>query len=105
MKVSGAIARPRPNCTSRFDSIVPWKSPPGFRTPDFGEAAADIAHPTAKDDIPRQHIVETRVREGQRVGISLAQAQSNAARGRLAASEVEAGRGTVDRLDGQGRAR
>jgi Plasmid pRiA4b ORF-3-like protein len=48
-----------------------------------------------KDDVPRQHIVETVVREGQRVGINLAQAQSKAARGRFAASEVEAGRGTV----------
>jgi hypothetical protein len=33
----------------------------------------------------RQRIVETLVGEGQRVGISLAQAQSKAARGRLAA--------------------
>ena len=46
-------------------------------------------------------MVETLVGEGQRVGISLAQAQSKVARGRLAASEVEAGRGTVDRLDGK----
>src|SRR5207237_5841213 len=69
--------------------------------PDLGKAAADIAHRTVKDDVPRQHIVETLVGEGQRVGISLAQAQSEAARGRLAASEVEAGGGTVDRLDGK----
>ena len=40
-------------------------------------------------------------RETRRVGISLAQAQSEAARGRLAASDVEAGGGTVDRLDGK----
>jgi hypothetical protein len=30
--VSGATGRPRPNCPSRFDSIVPWWSPPCFRT-------------------------------------------------------------------------
>jgi hypothetical protein len=69
--------------------------------PDFGEAAADIAHRTVKDDVPRQHIVEALASEGQRVGIGLAQAQTEAARGRLAASEVEAGGGTVDRLDGK----
>src|SRR5215467_12022720 len=42
--------------------------------PDLGEAAADIAHRTVKDDVPRQHIVEALVGEGQRVGIALAQA-------------------------------
>jgi len=51
-----------------------------------------------KDDVPRQHIVETLVGEGQRVGISLAQAQSKVARGRLAASEVEAGGGTMKNI-------
>ena len=78
------------------------EEPAGLQdAPDFGEAAADIAHRTVKDDVPRQNIVETLVGEGQRVGMGLAQAQSKAARGRLAASEVEAGRGTVDRLDGK----
>jgi hypothetical protein len=24
MRVLGATGRPRPNCASRFDSIVPW---------------------------------------------------------------------------------
>src|SRR5215472_13813776 len=69
--------------------------------PDLGETAADIAHRTVKDDIPRQHVVETLVGKGQRVGIGLAQAQLEAARGRLAAGEVETGAGTVDRLDGK----
>jgi len=54
-----------------------------------------------KDDVPRQHIVETLIGEGQRVGIGLAQAQSEATRSRLVASEVEAGGGTVDRPDGK----
>ena len=45
--------------------------------------------------------VETLVGEGQCVSIGLAQAQSEAARGRFAASEVEAGGGTIDRLDGK----
>jgi len=57
--------------------------------------------PVAPDTVPRQHIVEARVREGQRVGIDLTQAPPEAARGRLAASDVEAGGGTVDRLDGK----
>ena len=69
--------------------------------PDLGEAPADIAHRPVKDDVPRQHIVETVVSKGQRVRIGLAQAQSEAARGRLAASEVKAGGGTVGRLDGK----
>jgi hypothetical protein len=74
--------------------------PAGFQdAPDFGEAAPDIAHRPVKDDVPRQHILEALVGEGQRVGIGLAQAQSEAARGCLAASEVEAGGGPVDRLD------
>ena len=46
-------------------------------------------------------MVETLVGEGQRVSIGLAQAQSEAARGRFVASEVEAGGGTIDRLDGK----
>jgi hypothetical protein len=56
--------------------------------PDFGETAPDIAHRTVKDDVPRQHVVEALVGERQRVGIGLAQTQSEAARGRLAASEA-----------------
>jgi hypothetical protein len=69
--------------------------------PDLGETAADIAHRAVKYDVPRQHIVETLVGERQCVGIGLTQAQSEAARGRLAASEVEAGGGAIDRLDGK----
>jgi hypothetical protein len=65
------------------------------------KTAANIAQYPVKDDIPRQHIVETLVSDGQRVRIGLAQAQSEAAGGRLAASEVEASGGTVDRLDGE----
>jgi hypothetical protein len=60
------------------------------------EAIGRLAPP-----ITRQHIFEALVGEGQRVGIRLAQAQSEAARGRRAASEVEAGGGTVDRVDGK----
>jgi hypothetical protein len=32
--------------------------------PDLGEAAADIAQRTVKDDVPRQHIVEALVGKG-----------------------------------------
>ena len=64
-------------------------------------AATDVAQRAVKDDVPRQHILETVVSKGQRVRIGLAQAQPKTARGRLAAREVKAGGGTVGRLDGK----
>src|ERR1700741_1253511 len=76
MKVSGAIARPRPNCTSRFDSIVPWKSPPGFRTrqisarrrptyrtwlyPLFGAAEPRVAKALTSAGFKQAHVVDFR---------------------------------------------
>jgi hypothetical protein len=69
--------------------------------PDLGEAAADLAHGAVKYDVPRQHIIEALGGEGQCVGIGLPQAYSEAGRERLAASKIEAGGGTVDRLDGK----
>jgi hypothetical protein len=54
--------------------------------PDLGEVAADIAHGAVKDDVPRQHIIEALVGEGQCVGSRLSRRQRAAASRRNSSS-------------------
>src|ERR1700730_18398810 len=65
--------------------------------PDLGKTAADIAHRAVEVGGPRQHVSEAPVGERQCVGVGLAQAQSEAPRYSLAASEIKAGGCAVDR--------